>query len=96
MKHIARKVAGIVAVAVISSIATMGAYAGGCASDNAYRTYYLDRNCMMYYIDANGNKVVGDRYMPVRESALTKHRCNGRCYYQDLFGNRMYQSKRCG
>lgn len=90
MKFLNKKI-GLVAISVLLSIMTFSAYAG-CP----YRTYNLNSNCQYYYIDADGNMVLGGKYAGWKYKNFPLHKdCCGRAYYVDAWGNKMYVSKRC-
>ena len=67
-----------------------------CASSEIFRTYYLDGNCNYYYVDGMGHTVVDGKYVDARYIGLPLRRgADGRMFYQDSFGNRVYVSARC-
>lgn len=96
MKHANLKKAGLILVSILGcSIVSAGSCGGDCSS--VYRTYYTDAYCNSYYTDAMGNRVVEGRVDNSRFVGLPMHQdCNGRWFYQDSFGNRIYKSAHCG
>ena len=99
MKLSTYKKLGLAAVAAVT-LAIVGSSAaqacvGTCSA--VYRTYYLDRSCHYYYIDANGYAVRGGMYSSSQFAGLQLHKdcCSNRWFYMDAFGNKKYVSRRC-
>lgn len=94
MKHANLKKAALVVVSILGCSIVSACGGNSC---NVYRTYYTDAYCNSYYTDTMGNRVVDGRVDNTRFVGLPMHQdCNGRWFYQDSFGNRIYKSGRCG
>ena len=80
----------------IASVIGISALTACTPSNPVARTYMLDSQCQVYYVNDLGDRVYDGKYsgkdlvgLPMMQDA------NGRWYYVDSFGNRVYKAKRC-
>jgi hypothetical protein len=83
---------------VVTSLALISTvFLIGCTPTNvAYRTYYQDAQCRLFYVDMNGNRVYESGVVTSKVDMRMCYRdASGRLYYQDSFGNRFYKERVC-
>lgn len=86
-----------VAVVLVALVGAVVVSACSCLSNPPVRSYYLDDTCRYYYVDGAGRTIYGDKYIDARFIGLTlKEECDGRWFYTDHLGNKVYVSKMCG
>lgn len=80
----------------LTALVSIGVLTACSYTNPVARSYYLDRSCGVYYVDDMGNKVYSGKYDSGELTGLTLMQgADGRWYYQDAWGNRLYKSRWC-
>ena len=80
----------------LATVASLGVLTACSYTNPVARSYYLDRNCDVYYVDQYGNHVTDGKYGRDDLTGLTLMQgSDGRWFYQDAWGNRIYKSRWC-
>jgi hypothetical protein len=92
MKSLTRNKVGLILLSILA-----GAVLSACSNVNPpYRTFYMGDHCRYYYTDSLGYKVYYTRphSLSVRGHEVMRD-SSGRWFYDDSFGNRIYEHRRC-